>query len=47
MPWGSQQNKKDALVTVALKLVHSGKYPIVHRVHNVLLATEVFVRRLD
>jgi hypothetical protein len=38
---------KDALLAVALKFLDSGKDPIVHGVHNVLLTAEVFFRGLD
>src|SRR5208283_3991991 len=43
----STEQRKDALVAAALKSLHSRKDAIVHGIHNVLLATEVFFRRLD
>jgi hypothetical protein len=39
--------EKSALVAVALKSLDSCKDAIVHRVHDVLLATKVFFRGLD
>ncbi len=43
----STKQRKNALVAVALKFLDSRKDPIVHCIHNVLLATEVFFRGLD
>jgi hypothetical protein len=43
---GSHANRKFALLAVAFKFLHSCKDAIVHGVHNVLLAAEVF-RGLD
>jgi hypothetical protein len=37
-----KENRKGSLIAVALELLHSRKYPIVHRVLNVLLTAEVF-----
>jgi hypothetical protein len=48
MPWeASTGQRKDALIAIVLKFLDSRKDPIVHRIHNVLLATEVFFRGLD
>jgi hypothetical protein len=41
------EQKKDALLAVALKFLDSRKDPIVHGVRYVLLASEVFFRGLD
>jgi hypothetical protein len=41
------RHRKDALVAIALKSLHSRKDPIVHRVRNILLAAQVFFRRLN
>jgi hypothetical protein len=46
-PGQPPEHKKDSLAAVALKFLDSRKDPIVHGVHNVLLATEVFFRGLD
>jgi len=40
-------NEKTLLLAVALKSLDSRKDPIVHGVRNVLLAPQVFFRRLD
>lgn len=44
---GNQLKKEGALLAIGLKSLDSRKDPIVHRVHNVLLTTEVFFRGLD
>jgi hypothetical protein len=48
MPWAtSRTEKKDGLVTVALKFLDPRKDPIVHGVRNILLASRVFFRGLN
>jgi hypothetical protein len=47
MPRAARRTEKGALVAVALEFLHSRKYAIVHRVHNVLLTAEISFRGLD